>query len=86
MKSQRDSVPGFPARLAALRTLADLTRAQLAERAGLSMPTIHRLESGSRTPSLHSAWVLARALGCDINEFFPKEPYVVVENSKNNSQ
>ena len=53
---------GLLARLAHARKAANLTQAELAERAGLSRMTVQRLESGSLDPRLSTLQELARAL------------------------
>ncbi len=53
---------GLLARLADARKAANLTQAELAERAGLSRMTVQRLESGSLDPRLSTLQELARAL------------------------
>jgi transcriptional regulator with XRE-family HTH domain len=43
-----------------------LTQQELAERAGLHITYIARIESGKRNPSLHSMSALARGLGISL--------------------
>lgn len=49
--------------LAGWRKLQGLTAAQVAERAGISRPTLRALEHGTGTTSLENALRVARALG-----------------------
>lgn len=55
----------FGVRLFQLRNKADITQAQLAEKANLSIDSISRLERGDRAPSLESLEAIASALGVD---------------------
>jgi transcriptional regulator with XRE-family HTH domain len=68
----RDTVPGFAARLKALREAAGLTQPQLAELCGTHFTSIARLESEARAPSLRLAVALADALGVSIADLVPK--------------
>ena len=58
---------GLLARLAHARKAANLTQAELAERAGLSRMTVQRLESGSLDPRLSTLQELARALNMELH-------------------
>jgi transcriptional regulator with XRE-family HTH domain len=60
---------GFAARLRALREAANLTQAQLAERAGLHLHGITKLEQGDREPAWATVLALADALGVDCRAF-----------------
>jgi DNA-binding XRE family transcriptional regulator len=64
----------FILRLKALREERNLTQDQLAEEAGLSLPTISALEQGQRAPSWDTVLRLAKALGVDPNEFCVSPP------------
>ena len=55
------------ARLAHARKAANLTQAELAERAGLSRMTVQRLESGSLDPRLSTLQELARVLNMELH-------------------
>jgi transcriptional regulator with XRE-family HTH domain len=59
---------GFAAGLRALRQKAGLTQAQLAERAGMHLHGISKLEQGDREPSLATAAKLAAALGLTVDD------------------
>jgi transcriptional regulator with XRE-family HTH domain len=50
------------------RTLANLSRAQLARNAGLSVHTVRTVERGKHQPRLTTIQALARALGVRDNE------------------
>jgi transcriptional regulator with XRE-family HTH domain len=54
---------GFAARLREQRTAAGLTQAELAERAGMHLHGVTKLEQGDREPSWVTVQALARALG-----------------------
>jgi transcriptional regulator with XRE-family HTH domain len=56
-----DVVDAVGPRLRALRTRHDVTLATLAERTGISVSTLSRLESGQRKPTLELLLPLARA-------------------------
>lgn len=57
-------------RIAGLRKAADLTQAQLAEKVGVAVETISRLERGSAIPSLARVDQVGRVLGVDLHELF----------------
>jgi transcriptional regulator with XRE-family HTH domain len=58
----------FAAKLKRLREAADLTQAQLAERAGMNPFGIAKLEQGTREPTWATVQALADALGvsCEV--------------------
>ena len=62
-KSTRDVVPSFAANVRALREARKMTQAELAERAGVHVSSLVRLEMQDRAPSLHFALKIAAALG-----------------------
>lgn len=49
--------------IATWRKLRGFTMAQVAERAGISAPTLRSIESGSGSPSMESVLRVSRALG-----------------------
>ena len=55
------------ARLAHARKAANLTQAELAERAGLSRMTVQRLEGGNLDPRLSTLQELARVLDMELH-------------------
>jgi len=62
-------------RLRALRLAADLTAAELAERANCTREYVSLLEIGQRVnPSLGVVAALAEALGCQITDLMPSKP------------
>jgi transcriptional regulator with XRE-family HTH domain len=65
---------GFAARLKALRESAGLTQAQLAERAGLHLHGVTKLEYGDREPSWPTVLALAAALGVSTETFVNTAP------------
>lgn len=69
---------GLLARLAHARKAANLTQAELAERAGLSRMTVQRLESGSLDPRLSTLQELARVLNMELHAV-QAEPAVPAE-------
>ncbi len=63
-------VEQFAARLRFLRKLEQLTQAQLAENAGVSVEHVNKLERGCSSPSFSVICALARALGTDPANLF----------------
>lgn len=61
-------------RIRALRVSRGYSQAQLADRAGLSLPSIGALERAQANPSALTLAKLALALNADINAFFPSVP------------
>ena len=62
MKPSTGTSHVFGAHLTTLRESAGLTRAQLAEAAGLSRQMLRYIEVGDQLPSLLTAWKIAVAL------------------------
>jgi transcriptional regulator with XRE-family HTH domain len=60
---------GFATRLRELREAAGLTQVQLAERAGLHLHGLTKLEQGDRAPSWSTVLALAEALGVECTAF-----------------
>src|SRR5947209_890726 len=59
-----------------LRRLEDLTQAQLAEKAGLSVNYISLIETGIASPTFQTLLRLAKGLNVEIKELFDfKKPY-----------
>lgn len=57
--------------LAAYRIRAGLTAAELAEAAGISRPSMSKLESGRMQPSMETAKALSRVLRVSVEALFP---------------
>lgn len=56
-----------------IRAAQDLTQAELAEKAGISLTDIKKLENGTRNPSLNLLKKLAEGMGMTLKiEFAPK--------------
>lgn len=64
----RTAARSLAARLKQLRLARDLTRAELAERSGISTPSIWAWETGRTVPRLGSLETLARGLGVPVSE------------------
>jgi transcriptional regulator with XRE-family HTH domain len=64
-----DCLPPFARRLKVLREGAGLTQSQLAERAGLHLGAVFKLEQGRREPSWATVQALCVALGVSCEEF-----------------
>lgn len=64
----RTAARTLAARLKQLRMAKDLTRAELAERSGISTPSIWAWETGRTVPRLGSLETLAKGLGVDVSE------------------
>jgi transcriptional regulator with XRE-family HTH domain len=58
-----DSLPPFARRLKELREAAELTQAELAERCGLHLSAVFKLEQGRRAPSWDTVQTLCKGLG-----------------------
>lgn len=50
-----------------LREARGLTREELGEKAGISVHTVHRLESGERNLTMNTLYSIMEALDCDAN-------------------
>lgn len=50
-----------------LRECRGLTREELGEKAGISVHTVHRLESGERNLTMNTLYSIMEALDCDSN-------------------
>ena len=59
----------FGQKLRGLRTKADLTTVELAERAGMNPVALYALEKGNHCPMLSTAKRLAKALRVSLEEF-----------------
>jgi putative transcriptional regulator len=57
-------------RVAQARKRAGLTQPQLAEKVGVSRPTIARIEAGGHSPSVQVALAIARELGEPVETLF----------------
>lgn len=55
-----------------MREQAGLTQVDLAKVSGVDRGTIIKIESGKRSPSIETLEKLARAMGAEIGDFFPK--------------
>lgn len=64
----RSAARTLAARLKQLRLARDLTRAELAERSGISTPSIWAWETGRTVPRLGSLETLAKGLGVPVSE------------------
>lgn len=66
-------------KLEEIRKAKGLSRRELAEKSGVAEQNIQRLETFSndpRTAQLLTLERLAKALGCKVRDFFPKEKYI----------
>jgi transcriptional regulator with XRE-family HTH domain len=68
-----ETLPPFALRLKALREAAGLTQSQLAERSGLHLGAVFKLEQGRREPSWATVQALCDALGVSSEAFRSKE-------------
>lgn len=59
-------------RIAALRSVAGMTQAQLADKAGLQRSHISRIEAGSLAVTLESIEAIAQALGMTVDLIDPR--------------
>jgi transcriptional regulator with XRE-family HTH domain len=67
IESTRDTVPVFGRGVKAARDAKGWSLAVLAERSGVAAPSISRVETAARAPSLRLALRLARALGTTVD-------------------
>lgn len=67
--AEKKETSGFGRRLRELRDAAELSQAQLGERAGMAYQAIARLERGDREPTWPTVLKLAEALGVPTDEF-----------------
>lgn len=66
---------GFGARIKHFRTSLGLTMQQLAERAGLAVSTISKVEQGHLSPTYENILRLAEGLDVDVAELFNASPF-----------
>jgi transcriptional regulator with XRE-family HTH domain len=66
-------LPAFARRLKALRAAAKMTQKELAERTGMHLGGIFKLEQGVNRPSWDTVQLLARALGVSCEAFIDPE-------------
>ena len=59
-------------RIAALRSVAGLTQAQLADKAGMQRSHLSRIEAGSLAVTLESIEAIAQALGMTVDLIDPR--------------
>lgn len=53
-----------------VRNKANCSQMQIALKARISRPYLSDIENGKKTPSISTAFRIARALNCDINDLF----------------
>jgi len=61
----------FGRKIRRLRKKAGLTQEQLAEKMGLSIPSIGYIEMGKHFPKPKNLYKIAKALGVKVGELFP---------------
>jgi transcriptional regulator with XRE-family HTH domain len=71
-KGERDS--GFGPILKRMREAAGLSQQQLADRAGMNLWGVAKLEQGKRDPAWLTVLDLAEALGVEVGAFVPEKP------------
>lgn len=69
MTKDLSELPPFARRLKELREAAGLTQKELAEKAGLHLGGVFKLEQGVNEPSWATVRALTRALGVDCKAF-----------------
>lgn len=72
MGDHTHAATGFGERLRELRARAEMSQADLAERAGMNSSGVAKLEQGVREPSWATALTLAGALGVGVEAFVPR--------------
>jgi transcriptional regulator with XRE-family HTH domain len=71
----QNSIVTLGKRIEAKRLALGLSQNQLAKRAGLNHPTLHKIEAGQRTnPSITTVMKIARALGTSVEALVSGEP------------
>jgi len=63
----------FGQKLRKIRETNEISMRQLAEQISVSIPMICQLERGTKTVSIQTCQVLAKALGCTLNDLLPDE-------------
>lgn len=66
----------FKRNLRAQLELRDMTREELAARSGLSLYSVEQYARGETQPLLGSAYAIATALGCTVNDLCAAPPGV----------
>lgn len=61
-------------RIKELRMVLGLTQCQLAQRLGVTQSTVARWEVHERTPTSGALPLLAKTLGCSVDELYMHEP------------
>jgi transcriptional regulator with XRE-family HTH domain len=79
-------LPPFAVKLKTLREAAGLTQDQLAQKAGLHLGAIFKLEQGKRQPSWETVQTLTNALGVTCLEFTGTVDADQVEEPKNKAK
>lgn len=68
-----DTIPLMKLRIREWRGRRALTYRELADRAGIALSTLYRIESGNASPTVAMLEKLAKALGISVRDFFPVE-------------
>lgn len=63
-----DTIVTSGTRIESVRDRLGMSQRALARKAGLSQPTLSRIEAGERTPKIGEIVLIAEALGCSISE------------------
>ena len=66
-------------RMKAARVLAGLTQSELAEKIGLNVQSIYRIEMGIFDPSLKTCKKICRALNVTLDQIFEDEEFIKKE-------
>ena len=56
-----------------IRKRLNMTQKQLSVRTGISQVNLSRYESGKRSPKIGTAFKIAKALGCTVDELIKKQ-------------
>lgn len=56
-----------------IRKRLNMTQKQLSVRTGISQENLSRYESGKRSPKIGTAFKIAKALGCTVDELIKKQ-------------
>lgn len=71
--SESDEITRFAKNVLAQRLTRRWSQTELAEKVGVSLPTICRLEQLQRAPSLWTAYAICKALGVSLDDMCNKE-------------
>lgn len=81
----------FPSRVSEIRRARNITQAELSRRAGMQLPTVNKIDLGTRNVTRNTAPVLARALQVEVPELYaeigapispPTKPFQPIDRTR----